>query len=384
MSKMSEEAREKSRAKAERLVRADPTQRVDASGYRPDGAMDADVQTGPRVISRRQFRHGGKVDGVAAAPRADRKPRASGGRAKVDGGLINEDVKEANQERDGIKHVGGMRDGGRARAHKLMGGALTPQQRMGLQQRSSIPSASAGPMVRPMVRKAGGKVHADEAQDKKLIHKMGCECAKCSGGRVGRKDGGGNWMEKAVKHPGAFSAKAKHAGMSTEAFADKVTKPGSKATEHTKREATLAKTFEKERPGKKAGGAINDGTRPTGGRLARKGGGRTKKGTNVNIIITQPGGVARPPMPPPAMARPPGAPPVGMAQGMPPQGTVPMPPPGATTGIPPAAPLMPRASGGRTLEKDGGKPVKPGAYPIDAGGGGGLARLEKAERAART
>jgi hypothetical protein len=302
MSTMSEEARSKAKSKAERLVRADPQARVDASGYVPDGAMNADVQTGPRVISRRQYASGGVV-GNAGAPRADRTPRASGGRALTADSLVNTNVKEANKERAGIKLDGGMKKGGRAA--KMAGGALSPQQRMALGQRATIPAG------RPM-RADGG-------------HVSGCECAKCGGGRVKRARGGP---------------------------------------------------------------AINEGTRPVAGRMARKSGGRTKKGTTVNINIVQ----APPRTAPPMGMRPPGAPPggpVGMSQGMPPQGTV-MPPPGAP-GIPPAAPLMPRATGGRTLnpaggrrlEKNDGHTAKPGTYPIESGGGGGLARLDKAARAAR-
>jgi hypothetical protein len=55
------------------------------------------------------------------------------------------------------------------------------------------------------------------------------------------------WMQNAVKRPGAFSAKAKAAGMSTSAYADKVTRPGSGASTRTKRQANLAKTFAKYR-----------------------------------------------------------------------------------------------------------------------------------------
>lgn len=253
---MSEEARAAAKTKAERLVRADPKARVDASGYTPDGAMDADVQVGPRPISRRQFKRGGKVAGESAPARADRKPRASGG-ALTANSLINRNVKEANEERDGLKHVGGFNKGGK-------------------------------------------------------VHGKGCDCGKCDGGRVGRKSGGP---------------------------------------------------------------AINDGARPVAGRLARKGGGRTKKGTNVNIIIAPQGGGQKPPMPMGAMP-PPGGP-VGLHQGAPPP--APMGPPAGAP--PPGAMPMMRKSGGRTLEKDGGKLAKPGAYPIDSGAGGGLGRLEKAERA---
>lgn len=286
MSTASESARAAAKSKVERLMKSDPHARVDASNYRPDGEMHADSQTGPRPISRRQFRRGGQVEGLKGAARADRKPRASGGRTKVDGGLINEDIKQANEEREGTKHIGGMKRGGRA--GKLAGGPLM--------------QATGSPQMPPTTigRKEGGKVHVS-----------GCGCAKCGGGRVERKEGG------ATKSP------------------------------------------------------VYGGTRPVAGRLARKGGGRTKKGTNVNIIITQPG-AGGPPMPPPGAIPPPPGGPVGLHQGAPP----PMPPAGAA---PPGAMPMPRKSGGRTLEKDGGKLVKPGAYPIETGGGGGLGRLEKAK-----
>lgn len=294
MSTTSEKAREAAKSKVERLTRADPLKAVDASGYKPEGAMDADVQTGERPISRRQFRRGGQVEGLKAAARADRKPRASGGRILTADSFINRDVKEANKERDGIKHVGGMKRGGRA--GKLGGGPL-------MQSTGSppLPPTTVG-------RKEGGKVHSDAAQDRKLIHAMGCQCAKCGGGRVGK---------------------------------DK-------------------------------GGAIYGGTRPVAGRLARKGGGRTKGKTNVNIIITQPGGMGGPPMPPPGAMPPPPGGPVGLHQGAPPP--APMGPPAGAT-----PPMMARKSGGRTVEKDGGKLAKPGAYPIESGGGGGLGRLEKAK-----
>jgi len=270
MSTMSESARSAAKSKAERLVRADPSTRVDASGYKPEGAMDGDVQTGPRPISRRQFRRGGKVAGEAAPARADRKPRAAGGALSANS-LINRDVKAANQERAGIKHVGGM--------------------------------------------KRGGEVHKDAAQDRQLmkevIHKSGCGCSKCSGGRVGRAKGGP---------------------------------------------------------------AVNDGTRPVSGRLARKGGGRTKGKTNINIIVAPQGGAQpRPAMPPMAAGAPPPGGPVGLHQGAPP------PPP---VGVMPAgAPPPMRKAGGRILEKDGGKPLNPKGYPIETGAGGGLGRLEKAARA---
>jgi hypothetical protein len=115
------------------------------------------------------------------------------------------------------------------------------------------------------------------------------------------------------------------------------------------------------------GGGISDGTRPTGGRLARKGGGRTKKGMNVNIIIAPAGGSPRP-MPLPGGGPPPGGGPVGLHQGAVPP-PPPMPPPGA--GAPP--PMMPRKDGGAVV----GHFAKPGKYPLKDGSGGGKGRKQK-------
>lgn len=56
-----------------------------------------------------------------------------------------------------------------------------------------------------------------------------------------------NWIAGAIKRPGAFTKKAKAAGMSVSAYAKTVTKKGSSATSTTKRQANLAKTLAKVR-----------------------------------------------------------------------------------------------------------------------------------------
>ena len=56
----------------------------------------------------------------------------------------------------------------------------------------------------------------------------------------------GHWMQNAFKNShGQFKNKAKAAGKSTKAFANKVTKNNSKASTKTKRQASLVKTAAK-------------------------------------------------------------------------------------------------------------------------------------------
>lgn len=53
------------------------------------------------------------------------------------------------------------------------------------------------------------------------------------------------WIQKAIKRPGAFTAKAKKAGMSVQEYAAKVLRKGSRASTRTKRQAVLARTLKK-------------------------------------------------------------------------------------------------------------------------------------------
>jgi hypothetical protein len=317
MSAMAEKARSDAKSKVSRMTTTDPHQKVDASSWTPPEPMHADVQTGMRPISRRQFKRGGKVEGAKAAAHAGRKPRASGG-ALTATSLINRNVKEANESRVGTKHVGGM--------------------------------------------KKGGRVHADEAQDRKLIHEMGCKCAKCGGGRVGKASGGASYG--GTRPQGGRIARAK--GGKTDWSAVMANRRPLPAKEFdAENAAELAKGHAPMSPeGREGFSAPGRGSRaPGSSRMARAKGGRAKKGMNVNIIIAPSGAGAfapRPPMPMP----PPGGP-VGMHQGPP--------PPVMPAGVGAAPPMAPPA-GMPMARKSGGR-----AYPIESGAGGGLGRLEKAQ-----
>ena len=85
--------------------------KVDSSTWTPDEMLDADVKTGMRPISRRAFKTGGKVEGEEAKGNLSRAPR---GGFKETVGLANTNQKDANEERDGVKHVGGFKKGGKA------------------------------------------------------------------------------------------------------------------------------------------------------------------------------------------------------------------------------------------------------------------------------
>jgi hypothetical protein len=197
MSDVAKKARAAMKSKAQRLGSSRPLEKVDSSTWTPPELLNADVKTGMRPISRRAFKKGGKVMGDCGPTRADRAPRKSGGKAITADSLINRNQKEANEERAGIKHIGGMKKGGRAK--KMDGGVMSPAMAgaaramargqavgnvpggvLASQPTSSRLSRSAG-------LKKGGKAegHEDIAADKALIKKMVKPSA-----RTGKKEGG--------------------------------------------------------------------------------------------------------------------------------------------------------------------------------------------------
>jgi len=93
--------------------------KVDSSDWTPAEPLNTEAKTGMRPISRRAFKAGGKVEGEKAKTNLSRTPR--GFQEKV--GLANTNQKDANEEREGVKHVGGMKKGGVV--GKMGGGLLS-------------------------------------------------------------------------------------------------------------------------------------------------------------------------------------------------------------------------------------------------------------------
>ena len=566
MSQIAKTSREAMKAKAKRLASADPHTKVDSSTWTPPEAEEGSVQTGMRPLSKRAFKKGGKVigkaDGKKAEFRADRKPRAGGGKlekylkssnadrrsrenendemnemsseaansmpkreflamdrkieenarkiknreqgsnlasaklkgmakipARKEGGratryltpdnLINRDVRMANDEREGVKHIGGLKHGGKAhkfsggvgenpvgaqnkmmgqaagmmkkggRAHKLSGGTLQnyleaarPELAVskmmgdeeGVRKRSAgirnasnklsgIANAGNAPFELPDYsemypsKKHGGKTdghkvewlhgkkehrahggkakHSDEAQDKKLMHKMlKPKAFKAKGGSSSasmENDAdlirGNLDASKKLDQMGAKSQYTPNGGYYEDAkkrflpvlqdmsHESSGLKRGGKTHSH---DCRCHKCWGGKTEKNKGGGVFSGEGYPfkvpgevKGGRSAHAHGGKAggKGKMNVNIIIASghhdKGAMGGQPMPNAPVS--PRTPPVGAGAPMPPPGM--MPPGGGAPGAggPPMPPpgMMPRKSGGRTT------------YPIDSGSGGGEARLEK-------
>jgi hypothetical protein len=392
MSELAKTSRQAMRDKAQRLtsVKGEPHEKVDSSSWTPPDMELAGVKTGARPISKRQYKTGGKVHGVDAKKRGDRMARKSGGKVEskdrskrylTPDNLINRDVRMANEEREGLKHVGAFKKGGRT---KHMDGSRVPMptprpkylsdsdyandpafQRVQdakamIADKEAMAARAAAYDVEQQEaarkralltgQKRGGKAsHPDEAEDKALIKKM----IKSSAMKRDEHCWGGETKAKKAKGGKADGHKVDWLRKGEKVFS------GNSTT--------------------KIPGVV------PGGRTAHKKGGKAKGKTNININVmphhagmpmagAPMGGAPMPPMPPRPPMAPPAAPmggPMGgqvdpamlamLAKG---GGGAPM-----GGAMPPQGMPMPRKSGGRAMGKT--------EHVIDHAAGGGKGRLEK-------
>ena len=396
---------------------ADPHKKVDSSDWTPAEPLNTDVKTGMRPISKRAFKRGGKVlhkvEGAHSKVRHDRIARKSGGKALTADSLVNRNVKDANQERAGKKHVGGMKSGGRA--HKMDGGpmsnpmnpimaagnrinAMNAGANVGLGGISpGMPTGSAGKSIlrsKALGFKKGGEAkHPDVAEDKKLIKKMVKPSAMkreehCWGGKTGDKknQGGGVFSGNSKeKIPGAVGGRK--ARMSGGRFLERLEDYYNPKSPDYAPRTTGKPSYNEPTPDERkalddmidnSGKSNQELQRKHGGRSKHASGGKVGKGkTNINIVIAPHGGQPQQGQPAP------------MGGMMPPQ-PVPQPnkpmqpnqPAGLDPNLAMAAIGASRAAGPQPQppmpmgRKSGGRVAKT-EHVIDHAAGGGLGRLEK-------
>jgi len=393
MSELAKSSRKAMQAKAKRLS-ATTTQKVDSSTWSPPAELDADVKTGARPLVRRIYKSGGKVQGEMAKKRADRAARKSGGRTGEEAdrskryltpdNLINRDVRMANDEREGKKHVGAFKKGGRAKHADGKKVPMPPVMPADIRaKRAAMAKIADMDSDKAMTAIKNAKAFAAQDRDAAARAAAAEEAQKAANRRMYEQSGmkkGGKVSEMEWEHSKEDLKQdkklAKKHGMSLEKW-----EKSAMDKKHDKQQSAEGLCYGGK--AKKAdGGKVFSGNSTTkipgvvGGRDARKRGGKTKGKTNISInIMPQAGGAPMPPMGMKPPMAPPVLPPIAPPAGAPPMGGAGSDPAllaalagGMKGGAPASMPApmpMARKSGGRTI------------HVINHASGGGLGRLEK-------
>jgi hypothetical protein len=179
------------RAKAKRLSSGQSAGKVDASSYEQPTNMNSTKKTGMRPVSPRAYKLGGRIQGDRGPRRADKKSRGN-----VADEISTRDTKQANRDKFGSPHVGGMKKGGRTRKEGGGGiGALEMLSPIMMGKKLIEGGGSGGDdgasahanAVKNSQMKKGGKVHDDAAEDKAMVRKM----VKPTAMKRAEKQGGG-------------------------------------------------------------------------------------------------------------------------------------------------------------------------------------------------
>lgn len=200
MSDMAKKYREAMKGKARKLA-GEKDQKVDSSDWSPAEPLNAEVKTGMRPISRRAYKSGGKVEGACAPKNLGRAQRKAGGKAESEKAeaaeyakaKTNRDVKAANEEREGIKHIGGLKKGGRAKRED--GGATNAQPSGGIRSRvrdflKKVHPGDAA-VQREQLRDVGSSQTSNiPAEDRERLNRLAGEAGMKKGGRAKKMAGG--------------------------------------------------------------------------------------------------------------------------------------------------------------------------------------------------
>ena len=161
MYEMAKKAREKMKAKAKSLANPGSyakDQRVDSSDWSPAEPMNGEAKTGMRPISRRQYKKGGRVE------------------TEIGVGMANKDMREANKDREGVKHVGGFKNGGEAKAcwggkmKKASGGQVLSSAASKKDTKERIGTEKITPVrAKAEHYKKGGKVRSKHADGERVL-----------------------------------------------------------------------------------------------------------------------------------------------------------------------------------------------------------------------